>query len=161
MSFDHIRQIKPSAADLLSFMSFSDRQGIPENLIRHKSKANYTSSSQLLSHSSDGESSESDLGPDFEDDVRTLRDYSFTFISEKKKTFHDASAGSTDHARVVESHGQIDQWKDQFISILCDNFPTGEYETWETCRPLFPHFKSAISQRPASPQCLQQWAALL
>ncbi len=68
-------------------MSFFDRQGIPENLIRHKSKANYTSSSQLLSDSSDGELSEPDLGPDFEDDITTLRDYSFIFISEKKKLF--------------------------------------------------------------------------
>ena len=28
ISFDHIRQIRPSAADLLSLMSFFDRQGI-------------------------------------------------------------------------------------------------------------------------------------
>ncbi|KAH8645486.1 hypothetical protein BX600DRAFT_485071 [Xylariales sp. PMI_506] len=34
ISFEHIRQVKPSAADLLSFMSFFDRQGIPDVLLR-------------------------------------------------------------------------------------------------------------------------------
>ncbi|ORY62088.1 P-loop containing nucleoside triphosphate hydrolase protein, partial [Pseudomassariella vexata] len=37
LSFDHIRRIKPSAADLLSLMSFFDRQGIPEALLRNYS----------------------------------------------------------------------------------------------------------------------------
>ena len=34
ISFHHIRQIRPSAADLLSLMSFFDRQGIPEALLQ-------------------------------------------------------------------------------------------------------------------------------
>jgi hypothetical protein len=34
ISFDHIRQSRPSAADLLSFMSWCDRQGIPESLLQ-------------------------------------------------------------------------------------------------------------------------------
>ena len=36
ISFDHIREIRPSAADLLSLMSFFDRQGIPEALLRSR-----------------------------------------------------------------------------------------------------------------------------
>jgi hypothetical protein len=34
MSFEYIQQIWPSAADLLSLMSFFDRQGIPEALLQ-------------------------------------------------------------------------------------------------------------------------------
>jgi hypothetical protein len=33
ISFNHIRERRPSAADLLSLMSFFDRQGIPEALL--------------------------------------------------------------------------------------------------------------------------------
>jgi hypothetical protein len=36
ISFDHIRKIRPSATDLLSLMSFFDRQGIPEALLRSR-----------------------------------------------------------------------------------------------------------------------------
>jgi hypothetical protein len=34
ISFDYIREIRPSAANLLSLMSFFDRQAIPEALLR-------------------------------------------------------------------------------------------------------------------------------
>ena len=40
ISFDHIRRTKPSAADLLSLMSFFDRQGIPESLVRNRPEIN-------------------------------------------------------------------------------------------------------------------------
>ncbi|KAI5248107.1 hypothetical protein E4T43_01469 [Aureobasidium subglaciale] len=35
VSFEHLRQFRPSAADLLSVMSFFDHQGIPESILRH------------------------------------------------------------------------------------------------------------------------------
>ena len=38
ISFDHISSIRPSAADLLSLMSFFDRQGISEGLLRNRYK---------------------------------------------------------------------------------------------------------------------------
>src|SRR5690242_17511122 len=38
MSFEHIRHTRRSAAELLSLMSFFDRQGIPENLLRWRGK---------------------------------------------------------------------------------------------------------------------------
>ena len=38
ISFEHIKAIRPSAADLLSLMSFFDRQGIPERLLRSRSE---------------------------------------------------------------------------------------------------------------------------
>ncbi|KAJ5967735.1 Tetratricopeptide-like helical [Penicillium viridicatum] len=193
ISFDYIRQTKPSAADLLSLMSFFDRQGIPESLVRHRPKANYSSrsTSELLSDSSDGETSESDIvpedysdeeasesdagpddssdretsesdtGPDFEDDITTLRDYSFISISENGTFTMHRLVQLTTHVW-LKSDGQIDQWKDKFISTLYDEFPTtGEYENWERCRLLFPHVKSAMSQRPTSPDAQHQWATLL
>lgn len=38
ISFDYILQTRPSAADLLSLTSFFDRQGIPEALLRNRTK---------------------------------------------------------------------------------------------------------------------------
>ncbi|PQE31783.1 hypothetical protein CJF32_00005098 [Rutstroemia sp. NJR-2017a WRK4] len=38
ISFDHIRAVRPSAADLLSFMCFFDRQGIPEDLLHYRAE---------------------------------------------------------------------------------------------------------------------------
>ncbi|KAJ5623935.1 hypothetical protein N7510_000244 [Penicillium lagena] len=162
ISFDYMRHTKPSAAKLLSLMSFFDRQGIPESLIRHQPKANCTSSSEPLNDSSGGEpSSESDVGPDFEDDIMTLRDYSFISISENSSFFTmHRLVQLTTHAW-LKLHGQIVHWREKFINNLFEEFPTGQYENWERCRTLFPHVKAAMSQRPSSCECLQRWATLL
>lgn len=132
--------------ELLSLISFFDRQGIPDNLIRHQPKANGISSSELLSDAGDGETTESDLGPDFEDDIATLRNYSFISPSENETFFTMYRLVQLTTRPWLKSHGQIDKWKDRFISILCNEFPTGGHENWERCRPLFPHVKSAMSQ---------------
>ncbi|KAJ6013114.1 hypothetical protein N7522_003469 [Penicillium canescens] len=161
MSFEYIRQTKPSAVELLSLMSFFDREGIPDKLIRHQPMAYHTPSSVLLNDSSDGETSESDIGPDFEDDVTALRDYSFVSVSENGTFFTMHRLVQLTTRAWLKSHGQIDQWREKFISKLCEEFPTGEYENWERCRPLFPHVKSAMSQRPTSLDSLRQWATLL
>lgn len=154
MSFDYIRQTKPSAAELLSLMSFFDRQGIPESLVRHQPKAYYISQSEILNDSSDAETSESDLSSNFEDDIATLRDWSFISVSENGTSFTMHRLVQLTARAWLKSDGQIDQLKDQFISILYEMFPTGGYENWERYRPLFPHIKSAISQQPTSPQGL-------
>lgn len=55
----------------------------------------------------------------------------------------------------------MEQWKERFISNLCQEFPTGEYENWARCRQLFPHVKLATSQRPESQDSKREWATLL
>jgi hypothetical protein len=88
ISFNHIQRQRASAADLLSLISFFDRQEIPENLIRSHPEASYTSSSELHSDSTDEEtSSKPSIYLDFEDDVITLRNYSFISTSECGTSF--------------------------------------------------------------------------
>ncbi|KAK9846161.1 hypothetical protein MYU51_002992, partial [Penicillium brevicompactum] len=162
ISFDHIRQTKPSAAGLLSLMSFFDRQGIAENLLRVHLENNHISSSDLLDDSSDdGTRSKSDKPDDFEDDITTLRNFSFISVSNNSVFFTMHRLVQMTIRIWLKTHGQTEQWKERFISILAQEFPTGEYENWEICRPLFPHVKEATSQRPESEESLRNWATLL
>ncbi|KAJ5569107.1 hypothetical protein N7450_011593 [Penicillium hetheringtonii] len=159
-SFDYIRRQKTSAAELLSLMSFFDRQGIPENLVRFQPKANYKSGSELADDSSGSEASESDMGPDFEDDINTLRDYSFISISDNNLfTMHRLVQLTT--RAWLKSHGQINQWREKSIRNLYQEFPFCQYENWDQCRSLFPHVRAAISQRPESQESLLRWATIL
>ncbi|KAJ5416976.1 uncharacterized protein N7487_000526 [Penicillium crustosum] len=94
ISFDHIRRTRQSAADLLSLMSFFDRQGIPEDLLRVQGKGKTNRSSGSLgeiANTSSGEdtdsSSEDDLEDGFENDIATLRDYSFIATCEDSMMF--------------------------------------------------------------------------
>ena len=68
ISFKHIREQKPSAANLLSFMSFFNPQGIPEFMLRH-----FTNSSTIAKGKDNRENSEKE----FEEVLDLLRSYLF------------------------------------------------------------------------------------
>ncbi|KAJ5737309.1 uncharacterized protein N7483_002434 [Penicillium malachiteum] len=168
ISFDHIQRIRQSAADLLSLMSFFDRQGIPEKLLRVQDRErkhdSLSSPDEITKGSSEEDidsSSESYLDDDFEDDIATLRDYSFIYTGEDSTVYTMHRLVQLTARVWLSNQGQMEQWKERFITNLCQEFPTGEYENWTRCRQLFPHVKSAISLRPESQDALQQWATLL
>jgi tetratricopeptide (TPR) repeat protein len=149
ISFDHIRNTRQSAAGLLSLMSFFDRQGIQEVLLRRQSS---TAAERLFAVQADDE---------FEDDVLALRDYSFITVTRDAKTFEMHSLVQLATRTWLESEGQLDKWRGQFISNLCAELPTGEYKNWEKCEALFPHARAALAQRPKDKESLAEWALLL
>ncbi len=90
ISFEYIRRKRPSASNLLSLMSFFDRQGIPEVLVRNRAEIGNGHRSQEDRDEHDGREEEEDNEDNasehskddgFEDDVQTLKDYSFLSIS--------------------------------------------------------------------------------
>ncbi|KAJ5202881.1 hypothetical protein N7449_004960 [Penicillium cf. viridicatum] len=168
ISFDHIRRTRQSAADLLSLMSFFDRQGIPEDLLRvqgmEENHGTSGSPEEIVDRSSEEDtdsSSEDDLDDDFENDINTLKDYSFIAISESSMMFTMHRLVQLTVRTWLKAYGQDEERKERFIRNLHAEFPTGEYENWERCRSLFPHVKSAISNRPKSTDSLRNWAGLL
>lgn len=75
ISFDYIRSKRQSAANLLSLMSFFDRQEIHEDLLRNRGST--ANNCVPTSGVDDG----------FGDDVLTLRDYSFITATKDEMTF--------------------------------------------------------------------------
>ena len=106
ISFDHIHRTRPSAADLLSLMSFFDRQGIPESLVKNRARAENGLRSREERHFGDGQGNsngddsnsdsdsdsdsilESDEDDEFEKDARILRDYSFISFDTNQTFIH-------------------------------------------------------------------------
>ncbi|KAH7418642.1 P-loop containing nucleoside triphosphate hydrolase protein [Cadophora sp. MPI-SDFR-AT-0126] len=165
ISFDHIRKVRSSAADLLSLMSFFDRQGISDTLLQNRSEqmisrpdhresadGNCVGSDTTDSDDDDKDFvSQSSMGDKFEEDVSVLRNYSFISVNAMQLATR----------KWLEAHGQTERWKQQFIRNLCVVLPTGEYENWEKCQALFPHAQSAAAQRPKEPDSLPEWASVL
>ncbi|KAH7355907.1 P-loop containing nucleoside triphosphate hydrolase protein [Pyrenochaeta sp. MPI-SDFR-AT-0127] len=120
ISFNHIRRKRQSAADLLSLMSFFDRQGIPEALLRNQSGiANDLASAVRVD---DG----------FEEDILILRDYSFISIARCAKSFEMHSLVQLATRKWLEDEGQIEKWREQFISNMCAQLPTDEANLMST-----------------------------
>ncbi|KAJ5749249.1 uncharacterized protein N7511_010945 [Penicillium nucicola] len=153
ISFNHIRACKPSAANLLSLMSFFDRQGITEELVQDV---------RFKENDSDGDStSDSDFDDGFDEDIETLRDYSFISISPNGKSFQMHRLVQLSTRRWLETRDEYEHWQDVFFDVLFQKFPSAEYENWELCHLMFPHIKSAMSQFPKSQNSLMNWAFVL
>jgi hypothetical protein len=75
ISFEHIREEKPSAADLLSFISFFNPQGIPEFLLR-----DHLGGEPNTEDNNNGEG-------EFEDNLDLLRSYSLVTTNLKGDVF--------------------------------------------------------------------------
>ena len=164
LSFDHVRQTRPSAADLLSLMSFFDRQGIPEALIRSRGTMGDRDKSHRIDERNDGDEDDaSDSGNDdeFENDIMTLRHYSFISISVDGATFEMHGLVQLAMRKWLEKHGQLERWKQKYIRKLFEEFPTGEHENWQKCLALFPHAKGAITQKPKGEDSIEEWSMLL
>jgi tetratricopeptide (TPR) repeat protein len=164
ISFDYICEVRLSAADLLSLMSFFDRQGIPETLIRCRDlQQNHRKlgGSDVDKDDNNDTISESTIDDGFEEDVMTLRSYSFISVNADQITFEMHRLVQLATQTWLVSHAQLERWKQQFIKNLAFDFPNGEYENWERCQLLYPHAKSAIAQRPGKTGSLRECASLL
>ncbi|KAJ5620527.1 P-loop containing nucleoside triphosphate hydrolase protein [Penicillium lagena] len=169
LSFDYIREKRPSAADMLSLMSFFDRQGIPDSVLRENNGTRCDIRS-LPTHDRDeannisdredsgSESSEVDI---FEDDIVVLRDYSLISISADGTNFEMHRLVQLATQKWLKAHKQLERWKGCFIRRLCRSFPAGTFEHWPRCQLLFAHVLCAIKQQPNSEALLEEWALLL
>ncbi|PSN58826.1 putative kinesin [Corynespora cassiicola Philippines] len=167
ISFEHIQETRPLAADLLSLMSFFDRQGIPEELVRTRAPSADVRNEQKLDEDglesdSDDDTSQSSEGDDeFEEDMATLRSFYFISVETGGTSFEMHALVQLATRKWLDANGRLEQWKQQFISNLSAAFPTGHYENWKSCRALFPHAKSAAGQKPQEAPSLEEWAMLM
>lgn len=152
ISFDHIRLKRQSAAELLSLMSFFDRQGIPESMIRPFDRNKTHNREENMDNDSEGP---------FEEDIVTLRDYCLVKTNEQGGDFEMHGLVQLSTRKWLDIYGESEKFKKKYISRMAQAFPTGGFETWEVCQRLFPHVEKAIDYRPVNRKSLEKWALLL
>jgi tetratricopeptide (TPR) repeat protein len=144
ISFEHIRTIRPSAADLLSLMSLFNSQGIPQWILR-KSKPSY---------------SDSRVGDiEFEDDIEMLK--AFCLISETTEKLIALHALVQYSTRFwLNMFGTTHKWERTFLVLMNQEFPDGTYQQWTLGQELFPHVARLHEAEPIE-DLLENWASLL
>jgi hypothetical protein len=91
--FDYIQQEQPSAANLLSLISFFNQQGIPEDLLQNRVKTGNryrdlkNPDSNNEGHKDKDSRLETSVTDEFKDNILILRNYSFIFVNIDKTTF--------------------------------------------------------------------------
>ncbi|KAH8894307.1 TPR-like protein [Thozetella sp. PMI_491] len=169
ISFDRIRSKQPSAADLLSLMSFFDRQGIPEWVLkadvegpaRGAANSGNESDGEWASQSDSNSDGYSNLGENgFEEDIAILRDFCLVTTNEQGDEFEMHSLVQLSTRKWLATSGQQERFQQQYMDRMAAAFPIGQYENWPVCQALFTHVQAALQYRPKD-EWLDQWATLL
>lgn len=169
ITFHHLREKEPVAADLLSLMSFFDRQGIPTELLHAKSGLPVVLKEARSSESREKASArswtrESDIpgsADRVEDAISILRDYSLISVSGTESSFTMHRLVQICTQEWLLSNGSFEPWKECFVRQLAMSFPQPFPQDVKKCESLFPHAQTAFKQKPTSKSSLEDWASLL
>ena len=154
MSFEHIRQTRRSAAQLLSLMSLFDREGIPDDLLQGQYLQ--VSDEEAKSKSEEEESNsnaEDDDEDKFEDDVAMLRAYHLIHVGVNKNVFDMHRLVQFSTKSWLSTHHQLVTWQEVYIKLMGAAYPTGDYRNWLRCKALFPHAQMVLLYEAPSVIC--------
>jgi len=144
VSFKQIREQYPNASDLLSLMSFFDRQGIPKAFLSHWTAPK-----------------------DGQDRVPRGEDHAMGILELEKalgvlKGFSFVSEGTTDENlnmhRLVQlvmrkwliRQGTSGAWAGQALTTVSELYPPGSYVNWKVCEDYLPHAYVVLSHEDSS-----------
>ena len=115
-------------------MSFFDRQGIPESLLRNQAHSAHDlglrekvddSGNSEDEHSDDDDVSEHSEDDMFEDDIKILRNYSFISVVGTNRFFKMHALVQLATRKRLEINRQLEVWKERYVKHLSTEFPTG------------------------------------
>jgi hypothetical protein len=149
MSFEHIRDERRSAADLLSLMSFFNPQGIPESVLR-----SYSRSAAKSSYEGDAES-------EFDEDLDTLRAYSLVTATANNDMCEMHALVQFCTRVWLSSFSDVEEWRRKFLVLMAREFPAGQFKNWAKCQQLLPHVEPIFESEPADGELQREWAQVL
>ncbi|KAF2843949.1 hypothetical protein T440DRAFT_494281 [Plenodomus tracheiphilus IPT5] len=131
-------QDQPSAAELLSLMSFFNPQGIPESTLRRYSR----DAAELAAA----------------EDEKTLTAVSMT-VDRDVCEMHALVQFCT---RVwLSSISNAGQWEERFVRLMAQEPPSGKDKNWAQCQQLLPHVEPLFASKLAGEEALMAWAQVL
>lgn len=145
VTFEKIRHERPSAANLLSFMSLFDHKGIPEFALHYYNGK--------LKH-------RKDKAVGFEDDLDVLRSYSLVYVTANRGVFELHATVQACTRVWTSSSGKLRNSKSLFLYSMRDNFRNSKYKNWSKCQMLLPHLESVTQEKPQVDD-VEPWAKLL
>lgn len=169
LSFDHIRVARPTAAQLLSLMSFFDRQGIPRfallppwvHIDDNGSEFPVTKEEVLRVLGQKLNIDEQhEAGFIFTDDVKRLTDFCLVRKANEKGIYDMHSLVQSATRDWLKGDGQLDRWKHEFIFRMFRFFQSGEPQSTYQ-KALLPHTSVMATQEPHDVEMAAVWALSL
>ena len=106
------------AVDIFSLLAFFENQHIPEFLLRRFQGFN----GEMIARS-----------------LRVLKAYAFITVGTQAETFNVHRLVQLAMFKRLSLSGLEKKWAAYALTLLSQEFPDGNYESWSTCRTLLPH----------------------
>lgn len=122
MSFSRLKAdaaAGPLATELLSIMSFLDRQEIPRSLLR-----NFRPKIGNIK---------------FNDALGTLKNYSLITENTTTKNFSMHRLVQLSIRKWLKKENQEEKFREDALTLLSESFPDGSFKTWDECKALIVH----------------------
>lgn len=159
ISFKYLRKQWPSSADLLSLMSFFDRQGIPKEVLTIQLSDGDQDKKEIDKKSS---LEDATLKQSFSDkDIDQLQKYAFISVRMDNETFELHGLVQLATRKWLKMHNEDEGWKVEFYRKLNAILLRGKHRKWSQCERLFPHVIAAEQQRSADTKWRREWAKML
>ncbi|KAJ4345916.1 uncharacterized protein N0V89_012052 [Didymosphaeria variabile] len=159
MSFERIRQERPSAAELLSLISFFNPCGIPEEVLRRHKIVLRRDGSVIAKAGAPNDRSKFDSS--FNEDLNVLHAYSLVTMTSNDETFEMHALVQFCMRVWLSSSNDADRWQGRFIQLMAQEFPSGDFETWTKCKQLLPHIETLYDAEPDADDMVEKWAQVL
>lgn len=128
LSFRQMREKSPGSADLLSLMSYINRQGIPQFLLQRD-----------------------DDDVSFYEEIDPLISFSLIRAESRENVFEMHRLVQTAMRHWLRSEGCDQLWKESAIERVAQHFPTGNQEQhWPVCEGLMSHADEVILHTASS-----------
>lgn len=138
ITFNRVRQERPSAAELLSLMSFFNPQGIPESMLRQHNRN--------IAEVGD----EDDADSTFNEDLDLLQAYSLVTITAKTDMCEMHALVQFCMQVWLLSFGDAERWRREFIELMAREFYVGDYQNWAQCQQLLPRVEPLLESEPCT-----------
>lgn len=152
MSFERIRHERPSAADLLSLMSFFNPQDIPKKTLRSHART----SARVVTGGDQGKADRL-----FDEDIDVLYAYSLLTVLLDKEAYEMHPLVQFCTRIWLSSCSEVELWRGRFIQLLAQEFPSDMYPDWAECQRLLPHIEPLLYNEPECEETAKAWASLL
>ena len=155
ISFEQIKMERPGAAELLSFMSFFNRQGIPKFMFQY-----YASHFEGDETATSGTSTKGD-DDELEEHIAVLHSFSLISTTTKDDEFEMHGLVQFATRAWLNSTEQEGEYWSLYLTALAAAYPQGRYENWAMCRALLPHIQSIGEKTPSSEEHGRAWTQVL
>ncbi|OAL48417.1 TPR-like protein [Pyrenochaeta sp. DS3sAY3a] len=140
-TFEQIQELNPSAADLLSLLSYFSPQDIPVKTLLDYHK-------MVDEFNRDPSASHAEHHLKLVVDLDILTTYSLVKIIPDGNIRQTLPLVGFCIQNWLKSNDKTVEYQRKFFHLMEKSFPSGDYETWKTCQMLMPHIQSLYETTP-------------